>query len=403
MRVTTTNRTSKLQTATRTKTSSTTILNEQTGHLQNGTTIVSPTSLNNGTLRLIDSGDYLSTAVSPQQQQPVTTSTMLQYLQPSSNAIQNMLIQQILTSPEQQRLLVEKINQQLSEQIQLNLVQPTTTTANTTSNSDVIKQIQNQLANQQLLLQQVSSKQQQQQQIPSLFSITNSNNSNQPTTATVQYLTTTPPNSSTSGLNLIGTTPTETRIIMPTATTTTINRSTQQDSSSNPLYQRNYCCWPSCDTLCSSLMDFNRHLTDEHSLDDRSVAQARVQQHVVQQLEALLTREREILQSMMKHLHGGNPQHNSNGASSSNPATTATAHIITHQPARTLTSYHNNRSAQLSSPTSSTTTLHHLPIVKLENAFLTSTGLVKTTGTSQDLSSVNNASNCCTTCCCTRA
>ena len=43
MRVTTTNRTSKLQTITRPKTSSTTILNEQTGHLQNGTTIVSPT------------------------------------------------------------------------------------------------------------------------------------------------------------------------------------------------------------------------------------------------------------------------------------------------------------------------------------------------------------------------
>ncbi|CAF5196033.1 unnamed protein product [Rotaria magnacalcarata] len=102
MRVTTTNRASKLQTPTRTKTSSTTILNEQTGHLQNGTTIVSPTSSNNGTMRLIDSGDYLSTAVSPpQQQQPVTTSAMLQFLQPSSNAIQNMLIQQILTSPEQ--------------------------------------------------------------------------------------------------------------------------------------------------------------------------------------------------------------------------------------------------------------------------------------------------------------
>jgi hypothetical protein len=74
---------------------------------------------------------------------------------------------------------------------------------------------------------------------------------------------------------------------MLTATTTTINRSTQQDSSSNPLYQRNYCCWLSCDTLYSSLIDFNRHLTDEHSLDDRSVAQVRVQQ-----LEALLTRER---------------------------------------------------------------------------------------------------------------
>ena len=107
---------------------------------------------------------------------------------------------------------MEKINQQLSEQIQLNLVQPTTTppTPNN-SNSDVIKQIQvrlksraqannhtnsfqNQLANQQLLLQQVSSKQQQQQQqIPSLFNISNSN---QPTTATVQYLTTTTPNNS---------------------------------------------------------------------------------------------------------------------------------------------------------------------------------------------------------------
>jgi hypothetical protein len=179
---------------------------------------------------------------------------------------------------------------------------------------------------------------------------------------------------------------------MPSATTTTINRSIQQDSnSSNPLYQRNYCCWPSCDTLCASLIDFNRHLNDEHSLDDRSVAQARVQQHVVQQLEALLTREREILQSMMKHLHGGNQQMNSNGASSSNLPPTTTAHIITHQPSRTLAAYHNNRSTQLSSPTSSTTTLHHLPIVKLENAFLTSAGLVKTTTTPQDLSAINNA------------
>ena len=199
------------------------------------------------------------------------------------------------------------------------------------------------------------------------------------------------------GLNIISTNsniPTETRIIMPTATTTTINRSTQQDISSNPLYQRNYCCWPSCDTLCSSLLDFNRHLNEEHALDDRSVAQARVQQHVVQQLEALLTREREILQSRMKHLHGGNQPINSNGASSSNPTTATTAtHIITHQPARTLATYHNNRSTQLASPTSSstTTTLHHLPIVKLENAFLTSTGLVKSNPTVQDLSSINNA------------
>ncbi|CAF3650674.1 unnamed protein product [Rotaria socialis] len=423
MRVTT-NRTSKLQTATRTKASTTTILNEQTGHLQNGTTIVSPTSSNNGSLRLIDSGDYLSTAVSPQQQhQPVTTSTMLQYLQPSSNAIQNMLIQQILTSPEQQRLLVEKINQQLSEQIQLNLVPPTTTSQPTT-NSDIIKQIQNQLANQQLLLQQVSSKQQQQQQIPSLFSITNSNNTNQPTTATVQYLTTTPNNSSTSGVNIIGNNNnnnnnSEARITMPT--TTAINRSSttitnQQQDLINPLYQRNYCRWPSCDTLCLSLADFNRHVNDEHSLDDRSVAQARVQQHVVQQLESLLAREREILQAMMKHLHGGSIT--TNGATSSN-SNTATAHIINQPATRALTTstpYHhgltaNARTAQLaslSSPasssssinnTSSSAALHHLPMVKLENAFLTSTGAVTTTNSSDaynritphDLSSASGA------------
>ena len=101
----------------------------------------------------------------------------------------------------------------------------------------------------------------------------------------------------------------------------------------------------------------------------------------------------------MKHLHGGNSLINSNGASSSsNPTTTsnstATAtHIITQPAARTLASYHNSRSNQLSSPTSSsstgTTTLHHLPIVKLENAYLTSAGLIK--ATAQDLSLVNNA------------
>src|SRR5262249_15751589 len=125
------------------------------------------------------------------------------------------------------------------------------------------------------------------------------------------------------GLNIHGTNNTEARIVMPA---TTVNRSstiTNQDSI-NPLFQRNYCHWPSCDTLCSTLIEFNRHINDEHSLDDRSVAQARVQQHVVQQLEALLTREREILQAMMRHLHGGST--NTNGATSSNSTAT---HIIT--------------------------------------------------------------------------
>ncbi len=215
------------------------------------------------------------------------------------------------------------------------------------------------------------------------------------------------------GLNIVGNNNSEARIVMPT---TTINRSGQQDSSINPLYQRNYCRWPSCDTLCTSLIDFNRHINEEHSLDDRSVAQARVQQHVVQQLEALLTREREILQSMMRHLHGGST--NTNGAtSSSNSNSTATAHIITQPTTRTLTTstpYHhtltnNSRAAQLaslSSPASSSSSinntsssgLHHLPMVKLENAFLTSAGVITAnsidsynTTTPQDLSSAGGA------------
>lgn len=190
------------------------------------------------------------------------------------------------------------------------------------------------------------------------------------------------------GLNLNS----EARIVMPAAATT-INRSStvNNQDSVNPLYQRNYCRWPSCDTLCSSLADFLRHLNDEHSLDDRSVAQARVQQHVVQQLEALLSREREILQAMMKHLHGGSAT--TNGAtSSSNSNSTSTTHIITQPANRTLASYHPSRTAQLaslSSPasssssinntSSSTNALHHLPIVKLENAFLTSAGVLTTT------------------------
>jgi hypothetical protein len=228
------------------------------------------------------------------------------------------------------------------------------------------------------------------------------------------------------GLNILGNNNTEARIVMPA---TAINRSSvtnpqqqqqqqQQTDSTNPLFQRNYCRWPSCDTLCSSFIDFTRHLNDEHALDDRSVAQARVQQHVVQQLEALLTREREILQAMMRHLHGGS--NNINGATSSNISSTTT-HMISQPGARALTTstpYHhtltnNTRTTQLAAlsspassssssmnnPTSISTALHHLPIVKLENAFLTSAGVVTTnsidsyttTTTPQDLSSATGA------------
>lgn len=54
---------------------------------------------------------------------------------------------------------------------------------------------------------------------------------------------------------------------------------------------------------CFKLTPFNRHLNTEHTLDDRSTAQARVQMQVVSQLELQLQKERDRLQAMMHHLH----------------------------------------------------------------------------------------------------
>lgn len=48
---------------------------------------------------------------------------------------------------------------------------------------------------------------------------------------------------------------------------------------------------------------FYSHLNNEHCLDDRSTAQARVQMQVVSQLENHLQKERDRLQSMMHHLY----------------------------------------------------------------------------------------------------
>lgn len=50
-------------------------------------------------------------------------------------------------------------------------------------------------------------------------------------------------------------------------------------------------------------MKYCRHLNTEHTLDDRSTAQARVQMQVVSQLEIQLQKERDRLGAMMHHLH----------------------------------------------------------------------------------------------------
>ncbi|XP_024082168.1 forkhead box protein P1 isoform X3 [Cimex lectularius] len=69
------------------------------------------------------------------------------------------------------------------------------------------------------------------------------------------------------------------------------------------LFGHGVCKWPGCDTLCEDMKSFLKHLNKEHTLDDRSTAQARVQMQVVSQLELQLQKERDRLQAMMIHLH----------------------------------------------------------------------------------------------------
>ncbi|KAL1493242.1 hypothetical protein ABEB36_011333 [Hypothenemus hampei] len=69
------------------------------------------------------------------------------------------------------------------------------------------------------------------------------------------------------------------------------------------LYGHGVCKWPGCETVCEDVQAFNKHLNTEHTLDDRSTAQARVQMQVVSQLELQLQKEKDRLQAMMRHLH----------------------------------------------------------------------------------------------------
>ncbi|XP_055857932.1 uncharacterized protein LOC129920585 isoform X2 [Episyrphus balteatus] len=71
----------------------------------------------------------------------------------------------------------------------------------------------------------------------------------------------------------------------------------------HPLYVHGVCRWPGCELVLDDVASFIKHLNTEHSLDDRSTAQARVQMQVVSQLEIHLQKERDRLQAMMHHLY----------------------------------------------------------------------------------------------------
>ncbi|XP_056129866.1 forkhead box protein P1-B-like isoform X2 [Lampris incognitus] len=76
----------------------------------------------------------------------------------------------------------------------------------------------------------------------------------------------------------------------------------------HPLYGNGMCKWPGCETVFGDFQAFLKHLNSEHTLDDKSTAQCRVQMQVVQQLELQLRKDKERLQAMMAHLKSSEPK-----------------------------------------------------------------------------------------------
>lgn len=76
----------------------------------------------------------------------------------------------------------------------------------------------------------------------------------------------------------------------------------ENPQASHALYGNGMCKWPGCETVFGDFNAFLKHLNSEHTLDDKSTAQCRVQMQVVQQLELQLKKDKERLQAMMAHL-----------------------------------------------------------------------------------------------------
>ncbi|XP_054892501.1 forkhead box protein P2-like [Poeciliopsis prolifica] len=74
------------------------------------------------------------------------------------------------------------------------------------------------------------------------------------------------------------------------------------------LFGPGVCNWPGCESVCENIAQFVQHMSSEHTLDDRSTAQCRVQMQVVQQLELQLCKEQERLHVMMAHLRLPSPR-----------------------------------------------------------------------------------------------
>merc|ERR1712098_769494 len=66
----------------------------------------------------------------------------------------------------------------------------------------------------------------------------------------------------------------------------------------NLLCSNGQCRWPGCESDCPSPEAWRSHMSQEHGLNDKSTAQARVQMQIVTQLEVQLKKEKIRLAAM---------------------------------------------------------------------------------------------------------
>ncbi|XDV49090.1 hypothetical protein PO909_018405 [Leuciscus waleckii] len=71
---------------------------------------------------------------------------------------------------------------------------------------------------------------------------------------------------------------------------------------SSSLYINGQCRWPGCDKVFEGYSHFLRHLNRDHSTDEKTIAQWRVQQDLVRHMENQLIQEKQKLHAMQIHL-----------------------------------------------------------------------------------------------------
>ncbi|XP_060738301.1 forkhead box protein P1-B isoform X2 [Tachysurus vachellii] len=70
----------------------------------------------------------------------------------------------------------------------------------------------------------------------------------------------------------------------------------------NSLFVNGRCHWPNCDEAFREYSVFMKHLNNRHSWGEKTIAQWRVQEERVRQMESQLVKERQKLQAMQLHL-----------------------------------------------------------------------------------------------------